>query len=186
MQPDETTLMLQVREGQLDKLALLFERNHVALFNYFLRVGNSRAVSEDLVQETFAKVLAYKHSYNGSGSFRSWLYGIARNTMADQYRGLQATSQHVEVEEQNLSGNGTLQEGFEQSEQQQLFEQALAALPAESRDILVLSRYQQLNYDEISEMMGVNLNTFKSRMRKAIAMLKDNFAQLSGRPAHGE
>ncbi|MCO4799241.1 MAG: hypothetical protein KC484_08510, partial [Colwelliaceae bacterium] len=80
---DEKELMFQVKAGQLDKLALLYEANKLALFNFFLRSGNNRALSEDFVQETFMRVLAYRTSFQGTSTFKSWLYGIARNTAAD-------------------------------------------------------------------------------------------------------
>ena len=50
---NEKDVMLQVQAGQLDKLAVLYESNKVKLFNYFRKKGNSRAQSEDIVQETF-------------------------------------------------------------------------------------------------------------------------------------
>lgn len=177
---DEKTLMLQVQQGQIDKLAILFENNHVALFNYFLRHGTSRAVSEDLVQETFVKVLAYRSSFSGSGSFRSWMFGIARNTMADQYRGLSNTAPHLDIEEHEVpavnDANSTLFSG----EKQNIFQQALRQLPVELRDIVILSRFHQLNYEDLSKMVGCNLNTFKSRMQKALNMLRSNVQELMG------
>ena len=78
---DEKELMFQVKAGRLDRLGVLFESNKVQLFNYFLRSGCHRALSEDLVQDTFMRVLAYRTSFKGTSTFR--LYGIARNTRAD-------------------------------------------------------------------------------------------------------
>ncbi|MBE1298803.1 MAG: sigma-70 family RNA polymerase sigma factor [Alteromonadaceae bacterium] len=177
---DETALMQQIQQGQLDKLAVLFERHHVSLYNYFLRSGNSPALSEDLVQETFTKILAYRQSYSANGTFKSWMYGIAKNTMADQYRGLAATSVHVDADDEPLAANHSLQENMEQKEKQSLFEAALQKLPVELKESLVLSRYQQLNYEEISTMVGCNVNTFKSRIRKALSLLQSHYQVLSG------
>ena len=61
-----------------------------------------------------------------------------------------------------------------------MFEKALNALTPEQRDIIVLSRFQQLKYEDIAEMMNVNLNTFKARMRSAINLLQRTYQELSG------
>lgn len=180
---DEKALMQAVQQGQLDKLSRLFENNHVALFNYFLRTGNSRAVSEDLVQDTFMKVLTYRHSYNGSGSFRSWLFGIARNTMADHYRKGAHERNHQDVDETSVATAQTLTDDLARDQQQDLFDRALAMLPADLREILVLSRFHQFNYEDIASLQGVNLNTLKSRMRKAIQLLQQNYQLLNGEAA---
>jgi RNA polymerase sigma-70 factor (ECF subfamily) len=152
--PNDNALMLQVQQGKLGVLAELFEHNHVALYHYFLRMGNSPAQSEDLVQDTFMKVMVYRDSFNGSASFKAWLYGIARNTAADQFRKSQR---------------------WPESKDPSSLEQA-----AELREILVLHRYQQLQYDEIAALLNCNLNTLKARMRKAVHELHQQYATLTG------
>lgn len=177
---DERALMFEVQNGQLDKLAILFENNHVQLFNYFMRTGNNRATSEDLVQETFVKVLAYRSSFSGTASFRSWLFGIARNTKADFYRKSRQSSQHLDIDEHEVETRQSLTEEIEVSQRSALFEQSLASLSAEQREMIVLSRFHQLNYEEIAQMHQCNLNTLKSRMRKAISTLHSTFQRLAG------
>lgn len=178
---DENELMQQVQSGKLEKLAVLFEQNHVALFNYFLRSGNTHAVSEDLVQETFMKILAYRSSFNGTSSFKSWMYGIGRNTCADYYRKLKNANQHVDIDDVEVSFEQTLDDQFQQTQQHELFVQSLATLTSEQREIIMLSRFQQLNYQEIADMLDCNLNTLKARMSKALDMLKRAYDQLSSR-----
>lgn len=177
---DEKALMLAVQGGETGKLAVLFENNHVALFNYFLRTGNTRSVSEDLVQETFMRVLNYRHSFNGSGSFRSWLFGIARNTMADHYRKRVNREDTVDLDTVEPVAHTTVGDAFDQQQQQHNFDKALAMLPSDLREILVLSRFHQFPYEDIAELIECNLNTLKSRMRKALQLLQQNYQQLSG------
>jgi len=175
---DEKKLMFQVKAGQLDKLAVLYENNKVALFNYFLRSGNSRALSEDLVQETFMRILAYRSSFNGSNTFRSWLYGVARNTVADHYRKNSHAKLHSDIDEHELTLDKTLVEGLEEQQQQALFDRSLASISPEHREIILLSRFQQLNYQEISTLLDCNLSTLKSRMRSAISKLQYSYQKL--------
>lgn len=172
--------MCMVQQGQVNMLAPLFEKYHVALYNYFLRNGNSEAISEDLVQETFMKVLAYRSSYQGTGSFRGWLYGIARNTMSDQYRKQKSRNEQHDTDELETLPGEEFETSYQKQQQQSLFKRALLSLPEELRDLLILSRYQQLNYEDIATMTSCNLNTLKSRMRKAIGLLSSTYQQLLG------
>lgn len=177
---DEKALMLQVQSGQLDSLAVLFENNKVRLFNFFRRMGNSPEVSEDLVQETFMRVLSYKSTYNGSASFRTWLFGIARNTSVDHYRKYKNAMGHEEFDEALIDGETTLSDEMEDEQRHSMFNKALLNIPQELREILVLSRFQQLRYEEIAQMFNCNLNTLKSRMSLAVTKLKESYNQLNG------
>ena len=176
---DENALMMQVKNGQFDSLAVLFENNQVRLFNYFLRMGNSRPLSEDLVQETFMRILAYRTSFSGTSRFRTWLYSIARNTAVDHYRKNKHANKLDELFEENIEGTGDITDIMELDQQQALFTKALESISSEHREIIILSRFQQLKYDEIAELLDCNLNTLKTRMRSAIKHLQINYQQLS-------
>src|SRR5579871_3292212 len=76
--------MLEVRAGNVGKLELLFDRHHRPLFRYFLHLTANRAVSEDLVQEVFFRILKYRHTYHPETTFRAWMYQIGRNVYMDQ------------------------------------------------------------------------------------------------------
>ena len=163
--------MRQVQQQQLDKLAVLYEANKVRLFNFFLHMGCSRSASEDLVQDTFMRILAYRHGFSGQASFRSWMYGIARNAAVDHFRKNQRHDGHEDIADCDPAGSELTQD-MELSQQQRVFKQALHALPAEDRDMILLSRFADLNYQEIAELMACNINTLKSRMQAALKHLQ--------------
>ena len=75
--------MLDVRAGDLGKLELLFDRHHRALFRYFLHLTSNRAVSEDLVQEVFFRILKYRHTYRPETRFCAWMFQVGRNVHMD-------------------------------------------------------------------------------------------------------
>lgn len=176
---DEKELMFQVKEGQLEKLAQLYENNKLALFNFFIRSGNNRALSEDLVQETFMKVLAYRSSFQGQSTFKSWLYGIARNTAADHYRKLSNQQQFSDIDEVEVSEEESLVDKMLSEQQQVLFQRSLNTIEREHRELILLSRFQQLNYKEIASLMDCNLNTLKARMRNAINKLHTCYQKMA-------
>ena len=176
---DDSAIMELIQSGQVEHLSVLFERHHFSLYHYFLRMGNSSAQSEDLVQETFMKVMIYRNSYKGESSFRGWMYGIARNTAADQYRQTQRFPTPVDPATIEQGAESSLQEDMERQQQHDRFAQALALLPVELREILVLHRYQQLQYEEIASLLNCNLNTLKARMRKAVSELHLAYSNLT-------
>lgn len=167
--------MLQVRDGQLSELTELFERYHVPLYNFFLRLTLDRALSEDLTQNLFYRVLRYRQSFEpASGSFRSWVYRMARNIFADHLRQEQrvpggASGAGDELE--RLAGDaGAYEEKPE--EQFERLDAALAKLPADHREILILSRYQGLKYDEISKIKEISVPAIKVQVYRALKQLR--------------
>src|SRR3954464_2804673 len=78
--------MKLVSVGDNAHLALLFERYHLPLFRYLLHLSRDRALSEDLVQETFFRVLKYAGSYDPRLVFQVWLFTLARNAYFDTHR----------------------------------------------------------------------------------------------------
>src|SRR5690606_7175346 len=82
---DDHELMLAVRDGRINDLAELFKRHHVAVYNFFRRLGHARSDAEDLVQETFLRMLRYASGYVADGHFGAWMYRIARNVAADAW-----------------------------------------------------------------------------------------------------
>ena len=177
---DDRAMMLEVKAGNLDYLTILFNNHHVKLFNYFLRMGNSKPQSEDLVQETFIRVLNYRSSYRGEHQFVSWLYRIAKNAAIDFYRKQPTHNHSAEFDEDVHSDVRTLTDDLSETQKHEHFRQALQQLDAEQREIIILSRFQQLKYEEIAELLECNLNTLKTRMRAALGALKQEYELLSG------
>lgn len=70
----DNALMTKVKEGDLDKLGLLFERYNRRLYRFFYRLTRRRDISEDLVQGVFERILKYRHSYTINGSFSTWIF----------------------------------------------------------------------------------------------------------------
>jgi len=111
----DVQMMEDVRDGKVEKLAVLFERHHVPLFNFFLRLTGSRSISEDLVQDVFYRILNYRHTYKGQSNFTTWMYQIARNTHIDFLR---KKKEELPLDEQwneslctDLSPNEKLEQG---------------------------------------------------------------------------
>src|SRR6185295_20196098 len=86
MEPTDLELMLAVRNGNLEKLGILFDRHQQSLFNYFYRLSGDAASSDDLVQEVFLRMLKYRRSFRQDSQFRAWMYQIARAARIDRFK----------------------------------------------------------------------------------------------------
>jgi RNA polymerase sigma-70 factor (ECF subfamily) len=171
--PDED-LMLEVRNGAGETLGVLFDRYHTPLYNFYSKLTGDRTLSEDLVQEVFLRILKYRQSYQEGTPFRAWIYQIARNARVDHYR---KTPKHITFEPE-MAPAVMPKDSAQHSEEAELLHRALMQLPEEKREILILSRFQELKYDEIARLLGCELGTVKTRIHRAIHELRQTFRQL--------
>lgn len=171
--------MRQVQAGETAQLAVLFERYHGALFRYLLQLSRNRALSEDLVQEVFFRVLKYAASYDPSLAFPVWLYRMARNAYYDALRKGRSEVSGVEVGEVR-SADPMPEEIFARKQERDLLEEALAQLPEDKREVLVLSRFHNLRYQDIASILKCEAGTVKVRAYRALKELRERFCELRG------
>ena len=177
-------LMDQVREGDVRQLEHLFARHHLKLFNYYLRLTRDRHGSEDMVQEVFFRMLKYRHTFRGDGEFLTWMYHLARNVHMDHHKKWRNHAAAAGEPEEPATDDPHAQEQLERKQDRELLEKALANLPVEKKEILILSRYQDLRYDAIAELLGCSVKAVKVRVHRAMNDLRKQFFQLSGENAH--
>jgi RNA polymerase sigma factor (sigma-70 family) len=175
----DNLLMEDVRGGKVEKLAILFERHHVALFNYFLRLTGNRPVSEDLVQEVFTRILKYRATYRGEDRFAVWMYKIARNAHIDFLRRQKETVPLEDQFEEAQSADLILEERVERQQEAVLISRALKKLSPKKQEVILLSRFQNLKYREIAELMECPVGTVKGMVHRAVQELGDIYKQLS-------
>ena len=175
----DNAVMQQVQAGDTAQLATLFERYHVPLFQYLLQLTRNRPWSEDLVQDVFFRVLKYAGSYDPSFPFKVWLYRMARNVYFDaahKRRG-EVSSDHLD----ELASNQPITEDMLARRQDtMLLQEALQRLPDDKREVLILSRFHDLRYDEIAQIMKCEVGTVKVRVHRALKELRERFCELRG------
>jgi RNA polymerase sigma factor (sigma-70 family) len=178
--PDED-VMLQVRDGEVQMLGVLFDRYQSPLFNFYSKMTQDRTVSEDLVQEVFLRILRYRQTYRPGTTFRTWMYQIARNTRIDQVRKVRPESP---LTTEPLAATHTgITDDAERQQEAQLLQRALMQLPEDKREILVLSRFQELKYDEIARLLGCETGAVKVRVHRALQQLREVYLGLENNPA---
>lgn len=165
-------VMMEVHKGDLDKASILFERYHIRLFNFFLRMNYDRDLSHDMTQTVFERLLKYHGSYQYGKYFKSWVFQIARNVRNDHYQKIEKRyAQFVDVE--SLAQETSAQLGnTEQAERERILLQAMTMLSEEQREILVLSKYQKLKYEEIADILNCSVSAAKVKAHRAIKKLR--------------
>jgi RNA polymerase sigma-70 factor (ECF subfamily) len=167
--------MCAVRDGDVSRLGVLFERHHLRLFNLFRRLGAPAGSAEDLVQEVFFRMLKYRHNFRDGGEFTPWMYQLARNVSADNYRKHGREAPAPEDPPEIVDAAPLATEMLERSETERRMRRALQSLPVEKREVLVLSRYQRLKYDQIADLLGCSVGAVKLRVHRAIKDLRDAY-----------
>lgn len=174
--------MEQVRAGKIGQLAILFERHHRALFRYFVAMKRDREAADDLVQDVFFRMLRYRQTYDASQPFTAWMYQIARNAgvdMARKHRGeVVDIDEYVERRPEFASVAPNPEQAASHRQDLTLLRRALDLLPSDKREVLVLSRFQGMKYEDIATVLGCEPATVKVRVYRAVRALEELYMSL--------
>lgn len=176
----DNSLMSKVKAGDLDKLGLLFERYHRALFGFLFHMTHERELSEDLVQNVFYRMLKYRHTFTGEGEFKTWMYHLARNVVNDHGRSMKRTTKHLDIDEfaERIGGGASAEMPLHKKQELATLQLAMSRLPSDSREILVLSKFQELKYQEIARVLAISEGAVKVRVHRAVTQLKEIFTSI--------
>lgn len=176
---EDNALMLKVKDGDLAKLGLLFERYKKPLFGFFYGMNKDAGLSEDLVQNVFFRILKYRYLFRGEGDFKTWMFHIARNVNHDHFRKIKWKGKDsLDQWQERLTTHENRQTEFQQAEELELLAMALDKLSEEKREIILLSKYHDKKYREIGEVLGCSEGAVKVKVFRAMQELKDVYKQL--------
>jgi RNA polymerase sigma factor (sigma-70 family) len=178
----DNALMARVGAGELAKLAVLFERYHRALFRYFVSMNRDRELAEDLVQDVLFRILRYRASYDPEKPFTAWMYQIARRANLDRINSRRAEvvgiEEFTERRPEPASAAPGPEERAARGQNLALLRRALEQLPPDKREILVLSRFEELKHEEIAAVLGCEVATVKVRVYRAVRALEQIYFAL--------
>jgi RNA polymerase sigma factor (sigma-70 family) len=167
-----------VKTGDLQQATVLFERYHKRIFNFLARMTFDRALAEDLTQNVFLRMIKYRSSYREGNKFQSWIYQVARNVFSDHYQAHKnKKSDFIDVEKMS----GSLKDSEEselQEEREQILHRSMAMLNEEQRELLVLTRFQHMKYEEVAIIMETTVANIKVKVHRAIAKLREHYFEL--------
>lgn len=171
-------IMEAVKRGELQQATLLFERYHKRIFNFLARMTMDRELAEDLTQNVFLRIIKYRTSYREGNKFQSWIYQVARNVFSDHYQAHKNRfSDFVDVEK--ISDHmADLEENEAQDEKEKLLHRSMAKLSEEQRELLVLTRFQQMKYEDVAAIMDTTVANIKVKVHRAILKLREYYFEM--------
>lgn len=171
-------VMEAVKSGDLQQASLLFDRYNKRLFNFLARMTLERDTAEDLTQTVFLRLIRYRSSYKEGMKFQSWIYQVARNVFSDHYQANKnKRSDFVDVEKVSDSMMDN-EENAHTEEREELLHRSMAMLNEEQRELLVLTRFQHLKYEEVAAMMETTVANIKVKVHRAIGKLREHYFEL--------
>lgn len=172
-QIEDEKLMQQVKEGNISVMSVLFERYHVQLYNFFLRLTADRETSQDLTQNLFYRMIKYKNSYKCESGFKPWMYRMARNLHIDYCNSEKRSREVLTVTGEYPSDPSDDVAATE--EDYMRLEKAFSVLSDEQREVIVMSRYQGLKYEDISRITNQSVPAIKVTVHRAIKKLRETY-----------
>jgi RNA polymerase sigma-70 factor, ECF subfamily len=177
MPPSDERLVEAFQAGDLaafDVLVLRWERK---IQGTVYRVLGTEEDARDVTQEAFLKAFRALRGFKGEARFSSWLYQIALNLCRDRLRrrrGKAFVSLESVDEDGGLPAPGAPSpyELAERGALRGMVRAALAELPDEQREVIVLKEYQELTFAEIAEVLDVPLSTVKTRLYRGLVGLR--------------
>jgi RNA polymerase sigma-70 factor (ECF subfamily) len=187
--PTDEDLLLALRGGDADSLAILVTRWDAPLLRFVSRMVDRPDDARDVCQETFLRILDKAGAFRDGARFSTWMYQIALNICRDQTRrkrrwgrimiapsaaDVEMPREHEAPETVSTNPVATL----EHSERRSAVRRALSALPHEQREVLLLKEYEGLKFREIADVLGVAESTVKSRMYAGLDAMRMSLGSL--------
>ena len=174
------SLMLKVKRGDVDKLSLLYQRYSRRVFGFFYRLTSDGATSEDLVQNVYMRILQYKHTYSEQGQFETWIFHMARNIHIDYYKKNSRYSwqENMTDWETKLKDENNAEVATSKNDEMNMLRQALQSLAPEKRELIEMTRFQKLKYQQVAELLGTSESAIKVRVHRILKELKQAYLKL--------
>jgi RNA polymerase sigma-70 factor (ECF subfamily) len=184
-EPDARQLATEARDR------VRFEEDALALSDQVYRVARhlvgSREEAEDLMQETYARAFRSWESFTPGTNLRAWMLRILTNLNIDRGRRAQRTPDQQPLEEGDYFLYNRLEAASGESDEERILErlsqdhvaEALAAVPHDFRDVLVLVDIGEFSYAEAAQILDIPIGTVMSRLHRGRRILKQQLAELA-------
>ncbi len=182
--PTDEELLTRLAAGDTTAFDTVFERFHRQIFNFISKQVNDRESVEDLAQEVFLRVFKSAKNFDATKKFSSWIYKIALNEVKRHWkRSSTRMTYSLNTPVGDESGEAERADFLEdtriapaQTTENEIFTRDLRTLidrlPEKQKTVVLLKVYQELTFEEISEICGCPLSTVLSRMRYAVNKLR--------------
>jgi RNA polymerase sigma-70 factor (ECF subfamily) len=188
IRPEEAEIVAELKTGSEEAFAWLIATYHQSIYSVIARTLQNPADAADITQDVFIKVFRGISGFHGESSLRTWMYRIALHESSNQRRwwsrhcrqevtmeaetGYSADGQPLCIKDTLVDGNESPFDMAAHAEIRSHVEAELRQINEPFRTVLVLRDIEGLAYEEIAEILNVNLGTIKSRLMRGRAQLK--------------
>jgi RNA polymerase sigma-70 factor (ECF subfamily) len=175
-------LMLRLKGGDQDCMDLLLQRHYRPICNYIFQFVRNRDTAEELAQTVFLNVYVTRARYQPTAKFNTWLYRIARNLSLNWIRShgwarqSAALPLHLADRRPNVERMAVQQVSLDE------IRSAIAELPGKQRRVVLMHKYEGLEYRQIAENLGCSLQAVRSLLFRAYSSLRVRLAHLEPMP----
>lgn len=153
------------------------------VYNVALRIALNTSDAEELTQEVFITVIKKAHTFNGLSSIKTWFYRVTVNTALNYLnKKSRGSKKEVELDEAIAQGlpsyKDTPEDALDKSFANERVNNLLEKLPPEQKACIVLRELQGLSYEEIAQVLALNINTVRTRIKRARETLMKLSAKL--------
>lgn len=157
------------------------ELHHEASYGWALHCcRRNTADAEEVLQESYVKVLTGRARYHGKAAFKTWLFGVIRTTAANERRRhwlRQLGLLRFERQSPPPVNGRSITDTLEHSQQRQLLQSLLARLPARQQEVLHLVFYQDMTISQAAEVMGVSVGAARQHYERGKQRLRQLLKQ---------
>lgn len=177
---EDSVLIRRALEGDQRSFRRLRAKYHDAIFNLIARMIRNREEVEDLTQEAFIKAFGSLRSFNEEYAFSTWLYKIATNNCIDHIRKKKLHTFSIDKPIESKDSDYTFElpdSTYEpdreiiDSQRKRLLQEAIDALPAKYRQVIILRHTEEKEYQEIAKQLRLPIGTVKAHIFRAREML---------------
>jgi len=162
---NDNELVQRFIQGDQGSLETLIHRHKGRVFSYILLIVKNQELAEDIFQETFIKVFENRKSFRGK-NFAAWLFTIARHTCLNQLRSKKDFESFDEVFHSSMKSK------VPDVALKDYIEYSISKLPVTLREALLLREYEECSYQEIAEILDIELSLAKVRVHRARVILR--------------
>jgi RNA polymerase sigma-70 factor, ECF subfamily len=176
----DTQLMIGVQRDDASSFPELLNRNRNLVVNYLSRMVVNRAIAEELAQDVFIRVYRSRRTYEPTAKFSTWLYRITTNVALNHFRDEKRTQNQVSLDVQDAvqvrreaqDGSPLIEDRLVREVVARQIRHAIRALPPKQRAAVIMHKYDEMDYGQISRVLGCTPSAVKALMFRAYETLR--------------
>jgi len=183
----DTQLMTQAQRGDDRSFALLVDRHRTQLVQHLSRMVQNPAVAEELAQDVLLRIHRSRENWTPSAKFTTWLFRISTNVAYNHFRDQRHHNRNVSLDREVSAGMRrrdfalpapSVEQSLVGDVRVQQIRQAIADLPWKQRAAVLMHKYEEMDYVQISEALGCTPSAVKALMFRAYEALRQQLAHL--------